>query len=427
MATLDKKFFINNRKKIFKDLPENSVAFVISSDELPRNGDQTFRYRQNSDLFYLTGINQEQTILMLNPSHLDKDKREILFIRQATEMAQTWEGHKLSKIEAEEISGIKNIKYINEFNSLIKDLTFYAEHIYISTNENLKYTRFYNDAGLRFINKMKFQFPLHSFRRLSPIIIKNRLVKSSKEIELMKKAIKITEDAFRRILKFIKPGVGEYEIEAEITHEFIKQQAKNHAYLPVIASGADNCILHYNENNKICNSGDLVLMDFGAEYKNYAADLSRTVPVNGKFTNYQKKIYKSVQFIQKESKKLMKPGMTINKWNKEVGKIMQNQLLELGLLNKEDLKNQTKDKPAYRKYYMHGTGHFMGIDVHDVGTNDTVWKPGMVLSNEPGIYIKEKNLGIRLENDILITQNGNIDLMNNIPIEAEEIENLMNE
>jgi len=425
MQTLKSDFFKTNRAKIFKHIPKNSIAFVVSADELPRSGDQTFKYHQNQNLYYLTGINQEQTILMLNPSHPNKQNREILFIRQANKLDEIWEGHKLTIEQAKEISGIENVKFITTFDSIINDLTYYANEFYISTNENLKYNRFYNDADFRFIEKLKKQFPLHKLNRLSPIITKNRLVKSDEEIELIKISIKITKEAFLRVLKFVKPNVGEYEIEAEITHEFIRKQAKNHAYLPIIASGNDNNILHYTENNKICNSGELILMDFGAEYKNYAADMSRTIPVNGVFSDFQKKVYNSVLFVQNEAKKLMKPGMTINKWNKEVAEIMEDQLLKLGLLTNDDINNQNPDWPAYKKYFMHGTGHFMGLDVHDVGTNDTPWQAGMILTNEPGIYIEEKNFGIRLENDILITKDGNIDLMADIPIKIEEIEELM--
>lgn len=426
MKYLTSDFFKKNRNKILAELSENSVAFLVAADELPRNGDQGFKYRQNSDLFYLTGINQEQTILMLNPSHPDKEKREVLFIRKASKLEQIWEGHKLSKEEAKDISGIENIKYTSDIDGILGDLTYYAENIYLNTNENLKYNRFFNDADYRFIEKLKYRFPLHSYKRLSPIIIKNRLVKTTEEIETMKEAIRITNDAFLRVLKFIKPGVGEYEIQAEMTHEFLRQQAYNHAYQPIVASGADNCILHYTENNKICKSGDLVLMDFGAEYQNYAADLSRTIPVNGKFDDFQKEVYNAVLFVQREATKLMKVGQTINNWNKEVGKIMENVLLEFGLITTKEIQEQNPDWPAYKKYFMHGTGHFIGLDVHDVGTNDTPWQAGMILTNEPGIYIEEKGFGVRLENDILITDDGNIDLMSNIPIEAEDIEQIMN-
>ena len=424
---LTKDFFIKNRADILAQLPENSIAFVVAADELPRNGDQSFNFRQSSDLFYLCGIDQEQTILMINNCHRDKTKREILFVRRSSELIEIWEGHKYNKQEAREISAIENIQYFDEFDSIIGDLMYYAQNVYLNTNANIKYNRFFNDADLRFIEKLKYQYPLHSYRRLSPLLIENRLVKTKEELDVMKKAIEITGSAFMRILKFIKPGVGEYEINAEITHEFLRNKAFAHAYHPIIASGKDNNILHYTQNNKICNDGELVLMDFGAEYLNYAADMSRTVPVNGQFTHFQLKVYNATLRVQKEAKKLMKPQMTINKWNTQVGKIMEEELLKLGLLSTKEIKNQDPLWPAYKKYYMHGTGHFLGLDVHDVGSNDTPWKPGMVITNEPGIYIKEKGFGIRLENDILITQNEPIDLMSNIPIEPEEIINLMNE
>jgi len=422
---LTKEFFIKNRNKVFSILPEKSIAFVIAADEIPRNGDQTFKFRQSSDLFYLTGIEQEQTLLMFNNCHPDKNKQEILFIRRSSELVEIWEGHKHSKDEAKEISGIENVKFFDEMDSMLGDLMFYAENVFINTNGNVKYNRFYNDADFRFIEKLKYQFPLHPYKRLSPIIVKNRLIKSKEEIEVMKKSIEITKLAFLRVLKFIKPGVGEYEVAAEITHEFIRNKAFNHAYHPIIASGKDNNILHYTENNKICNSGEMLLMDFGAEYLNYAADLSRTVPINGKFDDYQLKVYNATLHVQKEATKLMKPGMTINKWNLEVAKIMENELLELGLISPKDILNQNPEWPAYKKYYMHGTGHFLGLDVHDVGTTDTPWEAGMILTNEPGIYIKEKGFGIRLENDILITDNEPINLMAEIPVEADEIIELM--
>ena len=426
MQTLPSSFFKKNREKILSEIPNNSIAFVVSADEIPRNGDQTFRYRQNSNLFYLSGIEQEQTILVINPSHLDSEKQEILFIRRSSERISIWEGHKHTKEEAAKISGIKNVKFFDEFDSVISDLMYYAEDVYISTNGNLKYNRFYNDADYRFIEKLKYQFPLHNYKRLSTIITKKRMIKEPEEIEIIKKAINITNKAFLRILKFIKPNVWENEIEAEITHEFIKNQAYCHAYAPIIASGKDNNILHYTENNKICKNNELVLMDFGAEYQNYAADLSRTIPINGKFSKEQLQVYKAVLNVQKQAKNLMKPKQTINKWNKKVGLIMENELLELGLINTNDVKNQDQKNPAYKKYFMHGTGHFMGLDVHDVGTTDTIWEARMIFSNEPGIYIPEKGFGIRLENDIQITKDGNIDLMTDTPIEPEEIENLMN-
>lgn len=420
---MNKEFFIRNRKRIIEQLPEKSIVFITSTDELPRNGDQTFSFRQSSDLFYLTGINQEQTILMINNCHPVESKREKLFIRRSNKNIEIWEGHKLTFDDAKEISGISEIAYTDEFEASLGDLMFYSENVYFTANPSIRYKRFYNDAEYRLIEKLRFLYPLHNYKWLTPLIVKARLVKQAEEIELMKKAISITKDAFLRILKFVKPGVGEYEVMAEITHEFIRNKAFHHAYAPIVASGKDNNILHYTENNKICKDGDLLLLDFGAEYNNYAADLSRTIPVSGKFTKEQLEVYNAVLTVQTEAQKLMKPGMTINEWNRQVGKIMQEQLLNIGLLNKIDVK--INGELAYKKYYMHGTGHFLGLDVHDVGTNDTPWQPGMVLTDEPGIYIPEKGFGIRLENDILITKDGSLNLMSETPINPNEIEELM--
>ncbi len=422
---LTTSFFENNRKYVSKFLEINSIAFVNSNDELPRNGDQNHIFRQNSDLFYLTGINQEQTLLMLSPNHPDPRKREILFIRPTSKKIEIWEGKKLTRKETSEISGIKNVKLLSELDSLLPDLMFYAENVYLSLNENLGYSRFYNDIDLRFLNDLKIKYPLHVFRRLSPIIVSKRLIKTEEEIEVLKKAIKFTNNAFKRVLKFAKPNIVEYEIEAEITHEFIRNGIKSHAYEPIVASGKNACILHYTSNNKVCKNGDLILMDFGAEYNNYAADLSRTIPANGKFTERQKTVYQAVLNVQKKAIKLMVVGKTINILNKEVGEIMQSELIKIGLLSEKDIED--KGDKAYKKYYLHGTSHFMGLDVHDVGTKDTKFEPGMVLTCEPGIYIPEENMGIRLEDDILITNSKPINLMANIPIEIEEIEQLMND
>ncbi len=423
---LNSDFFQRNRKKIITEIKPNSVVFVTSADELHRNGDQNFLYRQNSDLFYLTGINQEKTILVLSPNHPNLKYREMLFIRKSSKDLETWQGHKLTKDEAREISGIENVFFNDNFDSTARDLMYYAENVYISTNENLSFSRFYNDSDLRFIEEMKFKFPLHNYQRLGNILTKMRLKKEPEEIETIKHAIEITNKAFQRILNFTKPDVYEYEIEAEITHEFIRNKTKNHAYEPIIASGKNACVLHYIENDKQCKNGDLILFDFGAEFQNYAADLSRTIPVNGKFSERQKEVYNSVLNVQKEAIKLMICGKTINQLNKQVGEFMEKELIKLGLLNEEDVKNQDIENPLYKKYYMHGTSHYMGLDVHDVGTRDTVFEAGMVLTCEPGIYIPEENIGIRLENDILITETGNIDLMADIPIEIVDIESMMN-
>jgi len=418
---LTPSFFENNRLYVSQRLDTNSIAFVNSNDELPRNGDQNHIYRQNSDLFYLTGINQEQTLLVLSPNHPDKSKREILFIRPTNKHIEVWEGTKLTPKEASEISGIKNVKLLSDVDSFLPDMMFYAENVYLSLNENLGYSRYYNDTDLRFLDNLKVKYPLHKLRRLSPIIISKRLIKTDEEIEVLKDAIELTNNAFLRVLKFTESNVIEYEIEAEITHEFVRNGVKNHAYQPIVASGKNACILHYTPNDKPCKNGDLILMDFGAEYNNYAADLSRTIPVNGKFTDRQKAVYQAVLNVQKKAIELMVIGKTINILNKEVGEIMQSELIELNLISEEEAENSL----AHKKYYMHGTSHFLGLDVHDVGTKDTKFEAGMVLTCEPGIYIEEENIGVRLENDILITNSKPIDLMENTPIEIKDIEKLM--
>lgn len=422
---LTSDFFIRNRNKIVNKIKPKSLVFVTSSDEFNRNGDQDYSFRQKSDLFYLTGINQERTILVMCPDHQNKKYHEILFIRKSSKDLEIWHGHKLTNIEATEISGIKTVIFIDNFNSIVRELMLYVENVYISTNENSSYSRVFNDAEFRLIEDLKFKFPLHNYQRLAPILSEIRLKKEPEEVETIKYAIEITKKAFVRVLKFTKPDVYENEIEAEITHEFIRNNVKNHAYEPIIASGINNCVLHYIENDKKCNDGDLLLLDFGAEFQNYAADLSRTIPVNGKFTERQKEVYNSVLKIQKEAISVMVKGKTINQVNMVVASLMEKELVKLGLLKKEDVENQKEDEPLYKKYYMHGTSHFIGLDVHDVGTKDTVFEPGMILSCEPGIYIPDENFGIRIENDILITEVGNIDLMADFPVEIDEIEKLM--
>ncbi len=419
---LSKEFYISRRQSLLEELPQNSVAFVVSADELPRNGDQVFPFRQNSDLFYLTGIDQEQTILSLCPAHLQEKYREVLFIRRSSPEIETWIGHKLTKEEAQEISGIKTIMWFDEFEDYLSELMFYADEVYISVNENMKYKRFYNDAELRFIERLKFLYPLHNYRRLGPQLVDMRLVKTPQEIEVIKYAINLTRDAFLRVLGFIRPGVYEYEIEAEIIHEFIRNGVRNVAYLPIIASGANANVLHYINNNSRCESGQLVLMDFGAEYLNYAADLTRTVPVEGRFTQRQRQVYQAVYEVQRMMiEQVIRPGLTINDLNARTQEIMADKLVALGLIKD----SQKTDKQIIGGYFPHGLSHFMGIDVHDVGTKDTPLQPGMIITVEPGIYIKEEGLGIRLENDVLITDSGTEDLMADIPLDLEQIESLM--
>ncbi len=424
-VTIDKSLFIKNREKIVNKLKSNSLAIVTSNDELNRSGDQHFTYRQNSDLFYLTGLEQEKCILTLSPFHPDESLREVIFTIKPNEQLETWTGHKYTKEEIQQISGIKTVKWIDDFDMTLRDLALNSEHIYVNLNEYIKYESpvFYQDQ--RMVQNLKQQFPLHNYHRLAPIITQSRLVKEKEEIELLQKACDITNDAFHRILKFVKPGVKEYEVEAEMTHEFITKGGRGHAYQPIVGSGKNALVLHYIENSDECKDGDLLLMDFGAEYGNYAADCSRTIPVNGKFSDRQKACYEAVLKVQKEAIKMFVPGNTIHKVNKAVFRLMEKELIKLGLLTQEEIEKQNPDQPLYTKYLMHGVTHFIGLDVHDVGGKYEPFKKGMILTCEPGLYIKEEGIGIRIENDILVDETP-LDLMADIPREVKEIEQMMN-
>lgn len=423
---IDKQLFELNRQNFTKRLPERSIAIFQSADEFPRSGDQSFMFKQNPDFFYLSGIDQEQSILILFPDCPNPIYREVLFLRQTNEHIAVWEGHKLTIEEAKKVSGIQNIFWLSDFWSVLPSIVHYAEQIYLNTNENDRYVHEVPYRDIRFIEKLKNLFPLHRYERAALILRDLRPVKSEIEIALTQKACDITNDAFRRVLKFVKPGVNEYEIEAEIIHEFIRQGATGHAYNPIIASGKNANILHYNDNNQVCLDGDVILFDFGAEYANYNADLSRSVPVNGRFTKRQKDVYQSVLHIFKEARKMLVAGTVWNDYHTEVGKIVENELIKLGLLDKNDVAKQDNKMPLYKKYFMHGTSHHLGIDVHDYASRYKSFEVGNILTCEPGIYIPQEGLGIRLENDILITKDGNINLMANIPIEVEEIEDIMN-
>ena len=401
-----------------------SVAVIMSNDELNRNGDQDFPFRQSSDMFYLTGLEQEKCILTLCPHHPDEKLREIVFTVQPIESLETWTGHKLTKEEIEKISGVKTVKWLDEFDLVFRDLVLNSENIYINLNEYIKYQSDVLYKENRFAIELKEKYPAHKIERLAPIITNQRLVKQPEETEMLKRACKITDSAFIRVLKFVKPGVKEYEIEAEITHEYLKNGARGHAYQPIVASGKNALTLHYIENKDECKDGDLLLMDFGAEYGNYAADCSRTIPVNGKFTERQKACYEAVLRVQKKAIKLYTPGNTIDKINKEVWKMMEKEMIGLGLFTEDDVKKQDKEKPLYSKYLMHGVAHFIGLDVHDVGGKYQEFKKGMVLTCEPGIYIKDEGIGIRIENDIIVADEP-VDLMAGIPREVGEIEKLM--
>lgn len=425
VITENTSLFKRNRDKVCRLLNPKSVAIVHSNDEMHRTGDQNFPFRQNSDLFYLTGVNQEKTILVLAPGFPVEKMREILFIRKSSKNLEIWEGKRLSPDEAKQVSGIENVRWLEDYDSVVAELLSFADTIYFDIPESLKYKPDNLYRGEKYLKELKKAYPLHKYERLFPIIAKLRMVKEPEEINLMRKACHITHEGFLRILKTLKPGMMEFEAEAEITHEFIKLNCDGHAYAPIVASGKNACVLHYITNRDKCKEGDLLLMDFGAEYCNYASDLSRTVPVNGKFTKRQRDLYDATLRVFKFARGLMKPGATINKIHDQVCEKWEEEHVFLGLYTKDEAKNNKEVSPLWFKYYLHGTSHFLGLDVHDTGRKNDELKPGMVITCEPGIYIPEENTGIRIENDILITETGNIDLMESIPIEAEEIEKLM--
>jgi Xaa-Pro aminopeptidase len=425
-SSIKKDLFVDNRKNFIRHLKPNSLALFVSNDILPTNADGSFGFVQNSDLFYLSGIDQENTILMIFPDVKDGKHKEVLFIQETSELIAIWEGAKLTKEQAKEVSGIENIYWHHEFEKVFKTFAFQAEAFYLNSNEHTRRSIDMETAQMRFNKKMMEQFPLHRIERSAPIMHSIRAVKHPLEIEQIQQACNITEKGFRRLLSFVKPGVMEYEIEAELIHEFVRNRSRGFAYGPIVASGPNACVLHYVENNKACKDGDVILLDVAAEYANYASDMTRAIPVNGKFTKRQREVYDSVLSVMKAATALLKVGNTFEKYNKEVGELMTEELLKLNLLKSDEVKNQNPAWPAYKKYFMHGTSHFMGLDVHDVGFFHEPMKAGNVFTCEPGIYIPEEGLGIRLENNILITETGNDDLMKNIPLEADEIEALMN-
>lgn len=422
---IDQQLFVENRKNFVAHLVPNSIAFFHANDEMPKSADMNFQFRQNADLFYLTGIDQEETLLIIFPDSPLPEYREVLLLRRTNELIAVWEGHKYTVEEARAQSGIKTVMWMDEFESILHMLMTYAEHVYLNTNENYRAHPQVEDKNLRFAHELMRRFPVHQYHRSAPVMMQLRQVKSTPEVNLIREAIRITAVAFERVLKFTRPGVTEYEIEAEITHEFLRNRSGGHAYTPIIASGKNACVLHYIDNNQTCKRGDLLLLDFGADYGNYAADLTRTIPVSGKFNPRQKEVYNAVLRVQRQSIALLRPGTIINEYHKEVGKMMEQELIDLGLLKKAAVKKQDPDKPLYKKYFMHGTSHHLGLDVHDLGTRFAPILPGMVFTCEPGIYIPEESIGIRIENDILVTDGTPIDLMSMIPSEVKDIEAMM--
>lgn len=425
-STINPALFELNRKRFANKMKPDSIAIFNSNDLMPRNGDTFFPFRQNSDLFYLSGLDQAETVVVIFPDCIKEGFQEVAFIQNSSPLSEMWEGKRYSKEEAAEVSGIKKVFWLSEMPQILNELILLAKRIYVNTNENDRFSSDVTSRNMRFAKELMEKYPLHKYHRSQPVMKKLAMVKSSYEVALMQKSIEITGKAFRRVLDFARPGVWEYDIEAEITHEFLRNRATGHAYDPIVASGKNACVLHYVNNNQECKRGDMLLMDFGAEYANYAADLSRTIPVSGQFTDRQRAVYNAVLRVMKQAKTYLVPGITLEEYHKEVGKMMQSELVGLKLIDKTDIKNQRAAYPAYKKYFMHGTSHHLGMDVHDRSNRYDPIQAGMVFTCEPGIYIREENLGIRLENDILVTDNNPIDLMAHIPIEAEEIEELMN-
>lgn len=417
--------FSTNRKRFVKEMLPNSIAVFVSNDEWPYNGDAIHPFKQNSNIIWLSGITQERTMVILFPDCPDAKFREVLVLERPNELKEKWDGKRLRSAEAKKISGISTIVWLDSLPGLLQTLVHLAEHIYLDSNENDRKSTDIKTNQYRFIDQMKEAYPLHNFHRSARILKKLRAIKTRHEIEQIQQAIDITANTFKRLLRFIRPGVHEYEIEAEIWHEFLRCRATRPAYNSIIASGDNARTLHYISNNQICKSGELVLMDFGAEYANYCADLTRTIPVNGKFTKRQKEVYNACLHLHNFAKSLLKPGITIVDYTDRVGVEATKTFIKIGLLRASEVKQQDPEQPLYRKYLYHGISHHLGLDVHDLGTRTEPIREGMLFTVEPGIYIEEEKMGIRIENNCWITKNGNIDLMKDIPITTEEIERYM--
>ncbi|MBT9391745.1 aminopeptidase P N-terminal domain-containing protein [Hymenobacter sp. NST-14] len=424
-GSISPDLFKENRRRFREQLPPASLAIFHSNDVLPTNADGTMAFRQNNDLFYLSGVDQEESILVIFPDAVLPQYREILFLKETSEHILVWEGYKLTKEQAREQSGVPTIMWLDAFDSVLPALMNEAENVYLNTNEHIRAVVEVETRDARFIKQLQARYPLHQYRRAARLMHQLRAIKSAEEIRLLQKAADITGDAFRRLLSFVRPGVMEYEVEAEIFHEFLRQGSRGPAYGSIIASGPSACILHYVSNDRQCQAGDVMLLDFGAEYANYAADLSRSIPISGTFSPRQRDVYEAVLRVMKFATARLVPGGNIEEYHAAVGQAMEVELVRLDLLNVQDVRNQDPAAPLYKKYFMHGTSHYLGLDVHDVGFKYRTFEPGMVYTCEPGIYIREEGLGIRLENDILITKTGNDDLMKHIPLEVADIERLM--
>ncbi len=424
---IDSKLFVKNRKNFMQQMQSKSLAVFNSNDIYPIGADSTMPFQQNRDIFYLSGVDQEESILVLFPDAPEEKHREILFLTETNEHIAVWEGAKLTKEDALEVSGIKTVYWMKDFEKIFFEVMTQCETVYLNTNEHYRAAHKTETRDDRFIKWCKEKYPAHQVAKANPILQRLRSVKDPIELDLMQKACDITEKAFRRVLKFVKPGVWEYEIEAEYYHEMIRNRSRGFAYTPIIASGKSACVLHYIENNQQCKEGELILLDTGAEYANYSSDLSRTIPVSGRYSDRQKQVYNAVNKVKNEATKLLVPGTLWKEYHVEVGKMMTSELLDLGLLDKADVQNEDPDWPAYKKYFMHGTSHHIGLDTHDYGILTEPMRANQVFTVEPGIYIPEEGFGIRLEDDVVIQEKGDpFNLMRNIPIEADEIEEIMN-
>ena len=424
-APIDPQFFIDNRQRLKALLLPNSLAVVNANDVLPTNADGSLVIQPNSDLFYLTGVEQEESILLLAPDAHDEKLREVLFVRETNDLLKVWEGQKLTKEEATKQTGIQTVKWLSEFRTVFRNLMCEVEHVYLNSNEHKRAAAEVQTRDDRFIRDCRKRYPLHDYHRLTRLMHKLRIVKSQAELELLHEAVRITDAGFRRVAKFVQPGVHEHEVEAQFAHEFIRNRGK-FAYPPIIASGANSCVLHYNANDRPCKKGDILLLDVAASYANYNADLTRSIPVSGRFSRRQRQIYNVVLRVMRASIAAAVVGKLHRDWQKEAQAMMNEELLALGLLKPADIKKQTEEEPACKKYFPHGLGHPLGLDVHDVGFTTEPFAAGWVLTVEPGVYIPDEGFGIRLENDILVTDHGPVDLMADIPLEADEIEDLMN-
>ncbi len=419
------ELYIRNRKNFMEHMKPRSLAVFNSNDIYPVSADSTLPFHQHRDILFLSGADQEESILVLFPDAPDEKHREILFLRETNEHIAIWEGEKLTRERAQEVSGIRTIYWLNQFDTIFKQLMSQADTIYLNTNEHLRADTTVQTREDRFIERVKREYPAHEVAKSAPIMHRLRSVKDPIELELMQQACNITEKGFRRILDFVRPGVWEYEVEAEFMHEFLRNRSRGFAYTPIVASGRNACVLHYIENKAECRDGDVMLLDVGAEYANYSSDMSRSIPVSGKFTKRQKEVYNAVLRVKTEAEKMLVPGTIMAEYHREVGKLMEKELIGLGLLDQTDIKNQNPDWPAYKKYFMHGTSHFIGLDTHDVGLWHEPIRENMVFTCEPGIYILEENLGIRIEDDLVVKSGKPFNLMRDIPIEADEIEELM--